>query len=106
MSDPSPGYQLPLDRLYERFDRFAEGRGRTGGGDLHGAILSRLAANRGYAEAAGWTACALERDGRLGRLRLMGLAPGATRRTAVPDWDAGVAEAARAATPPAGHARA
>jgi hypothetical protein len=90
------GYQPSLEHLYERFDAVASGRGRADGVDLHQLILARLAANRAYAEAAGWTVCALERDGGSGRLRLIGLAPSAVVRSTVPDWTAGVAAAALA----------
>jgi hypothetical protein len=86
-------YQSSLERLYERFDTVASGRGPADGVDLHQLILDRLAANRVHAEAAGWTGCALERDGGSGRLRLVGLAPSAVVRSAVPDWTAGVAAA-------------
>ena len=85
------GYQPSLERLYERFDAVASGRGRADSVDLHQLILDRLAANQGYAEAAGWAACALERDGGSGRLRLIGVAPSAVVRSTVPDWTAGVA---------------
>lgn len=85
------GYQLPLERLYERFDAVASGNAHARGVDLHQVILDRLAANRAHAEAAGWTACALERDGGSGRLRLIGLAPSGDGRAIVPDWTAGVA---------------
>lgn len=90
-------YQLPLDRLYERFDAVAAGRTRAAGENLHQIVLDRLAANRAYAEAAGWTACALERDGGLGRLRVTGVAPSAIERSIVPDWTSGVATEAAAA---------
>jgi hypothetical protein len=89
-------YQPSLERLYERFDAIATGRAQAYGVDLHQRILDRLAANGVYASAAGWTACALERDGGSGRLRLVGLAPSAVERSVVPDWTAGVAAAALA----------
>jgi hypothetical protein len=81
---------VALSTLYAQFDAIARGRDKYGdSGKAHTAILDRLAANRRDAEAAGWTALALERDGGLGRLRLVGLAPDAvpsvTRRTVVPD---------------------
>ncbi|AHG93712.1 hypothetical protein J421_6177 (plasmid) [Gemmatirosa kalamazoonensis] len=88
------GYQPTLARLYERFDAIAKGRAPAGGPDLHQLILERLASNRAFAEAEGWTACALERDGGSGRLRLIGVAPSAATRSVVPDWTA--ADAARA----------
>lgn len=84
------GYQLPLERLYERFDDVATGRANAHGADLHAEVLARLAANRAHAEPAGWTACALERAGGTGRIRLTGIAPGASARSDVPDWTAGV----------------
>ena len=82
--------RVALSTLYAQFDAIARGRDKHGdSGKAHAAILDRLAANRRDAEAAGWTALDLERDGGLGRLRLAGLAPGAvsgvTRRTVVPD---------------------
>jgi hypothetical protein len=90
--------RLPLARLYERFDAVATGRASADGVDLHGIILDRLQTNQAYAEAAGWTACVIERDGQSGRLRLVGIAPSASQRTIVPDWTAGVAADALART--------
>lgn len=83
--------RLPLASLYERFDAVASGRRTDAGENLHQVILDRLRTTRTHAEAAGWTACALERDGGSGRLRLIGLAPAAAQRTIVPDWTVGVA---------------
>ncbi len=79
-------YTSQLDRLHNRFDAIAS-RPSAGGNSAaaHGAILGRLAANRRNAEAAGWTACALERDGGSGRLRLICLPPGDRDRREVPD---------------------
>lgn len=80
--------ELPsvLTTLHARFDALAISRSGAGGSwEAHVAILDRLAANRRGAEAAGWTACALERDGGLGRLRLFGNPPGESRRMEVPD---------------------
>jgi hypothetical protein len=77
--------------LYERFDAIATGRAQADGVDFHQIILDRLAANQSRAEAAGWTALALERDGGSGRLRLIGVAPSAAARSIVPDWTVGVA---------------
>ena len=82
--------RIALDTLYARFDAIARGRDKHGdSGKAHAAILERLAENRRTADAEGWTALDLERDGGLGRLRLVGLAPGAVpgvaRRTVVPD---------------------
>ena len=94
-TDPTPtsdgAYQMPLARLYERFDAAATGRESAFGVDRHAAVVERLTTNRAYAEAAGWTACALERDGGMGRLRMIGVAPGGAGRSIVPDWNAGVA---------------
>jgi hypothetical protein len=89
------GYQVPLARLYERFDAIAKGRAPADGADLHRLILDRLAANRKLAEGAGWTACAFERDGGSGRIRLIGVAPSAEASSVVPDWTEGVAAEAR-----------
>jgi hypothetical protein len=86
-----------LARLYERFDAVAAGRAPADGVDFHQLILDRLIANQGHAEAAGWTACALERDGGSGRLRLVGVAPSTVLRAIVPDWTQGVAAAAATA---------
>jgi hypothetical protein len=79
-------YQVPLETLYARFDAIAKGRERGDGRAAHEAVLDRLAANRRVAEAAGWTACALERAGGGGRLRLWGVAPSGEDREVVPDW--------------------
>jgi len=53
----------------------------------HCAMLDRLAANRCAAAARGWTSLALERDGDgdRGRFRLVGVPPGGTLRTEVPE---------------------
>ena len=78
--------RVALSTLYARFDAIARGRDKHGdSGKAHAAILERLASSRHDAEAAGWTALALERDGGMGRLRLVGLAPGITSRSVVPD---------------------
>ncbi len=79
-------YTSQLDRLHNHFDAIAE-RPTAGGGStaVHGAILGRLAANRSRAEAAGWSGCALVRDGGSGRLRLVGVPPGEQDRREVPD---------------------
>ncbi|HEY0778111.1 MAG TPA: hypothetical protein VGD56_09115 [Gemmatirosa sp.] len=75
-----------LGSLYARFDAIATGHDRHGSSQAaHRAILDRLAANGRAAEADGWTACALERDGGSGRLRLIGVAPQTTLRVVVPD---------------------
>ena len=75
-----------LDRLHNRFDAITA-RPTAGGNStaVHDAILGRLAANRGRAETAGWSACALVRDGGSGQLRLVGVAPGERDRREVPD---------------------
>jgi len=91
-------YQVPLALLYERFDAVATGRAPADGVDFHQRILDRLTTNGAYAEAAGWTGCALERDGGSGRLRLVGAAPVSAGRSVVPDWTAGVAADAAAAS--------
>jgi hypothetical protein len=62
-------YRPSLVRLYERFDAVFTGPRRCGRVDLHQLILDRPRADRAYAEAAGWTARALERDRRSGRRR-------------------------------------
>jgi hypothetical protein len=85
------GYRLPPAQFYERFDAVARGRAPADGVDFHRLILDRLTANREHAEAAGWTACALERAGGSGPLRLVGAAPASAGRSVVPDWTAGVA---------------
>jgi hypothetical protein len=82
MLDPSS----QLNRLQTRFDRLASGADKSGSSWLaHTAILARLAANRERAEAAGWTACNVERLGGMGRLQLYGIAPGAIGRSEFPD---------------------
>jgi hypothetical protein len=82
-----PNYErFGLGALYAQFDEVARGRDKHGdGAALHAAILARLVANRCAAEAAGWTSLAFERDGGMGRLRVVGLPPGTARRAAVPD---------------------
>jgi hypothetical protein len=74
--------------LHAWFDPLARGRGTRG----DPVILRRLAAGRALlatsrhdADAAGWTALQFERDGGMGRLRLVGIAPGAECRSVVPD---------------------
>ncbi len=79
-------YPSALNRLQAQFREIT--RGREPGVNstrVHAAILDRLALDRSGAEAGGWSALALERDGGSGRLRLVGVAPGAERRTEVPD---------------------
>ena len=78
--------RFSLGALYARYDEVARGRDKHGdSAALHAAILDRLVASRRAAEAAGWTSLGLERDGGMGRLRLVGLAPGGAERGAVPD---------------------
>jgi hypothetical protein len=75
-----------LRRLQARFDAIATGRaGSRGSWEAHVAILDRLAENRRAAESQGWTACALERDGGMERLRMFGIPPGESRRLEIPD---------------------
>lgn len=97
-SSRGAGGQLSLSGLYRRFDAVASGNAQADGMDFHQLILDRLSANRAHAEAAGWTACSLERDGGSGRLRLVGAAPSGGGRSIVPDWTAGVAAEALAAS--------
>ena len=89
MTPPTPTDDRPLgvlEPLYARFDAIAAGHDRHGNSQAaHRAILDRLAANGRAAAADGWTACALERDGGSGRLRLIGVAPHTRQRVVVPD---------------------
>jgi hypothetical protein len=77
---------VPLEMLYAQ----CEAACRVHRGDdewqAHAAVLDRLAANRRIAEAAGWTSCAIERDGAAGRFHLFGVPPSGTLRAVVPDW--------------------
>ena len=82
---------VSLEKLYERFDAFAEGHSQGRGWAAHEAVLDRLAANRLVAEASGWTACALERVGSTGRLRAWGIPPQGRERHLIPDSPAGLA---------------
>ena len=79
-------YMIPLDTLYARFDAIAEGRRLGDDRAAHQAVLHRLAANRRTAEAYGWTSCALERAGGMGRLLLWGVPPSGQDRELIPDW--------------------
>lgn len=75
-----------LNALHQRFDAIVISRAGAGGSwAAHVAILDRLASNRRQAEAAGWSSCALERDGGMGRLRMFGIPPGEALRSEVPD---------------------
>lgn len=74
------------ETLYARFDRFAEGRAQGDAWGAHEAVLDRLAANQRAAETFGWTSCALERVGRMGRLCAWGVPPGDVERHLIPDW--------------------
>jgi hypothetical protein len=75
-----------LATLYARFDAIAEGRVPSDRWNAHAAILDRLAANQRTAEQNGWTSCALERAGGMGRLVAWGLPPDSTQRHLIPDW--------------------
>ena len=77
---------LPLTRLYAQFDAIAEGLVHGDSTAAHRAVLYRLASNRRTAEALGWTACVLERQGGSGRLLLRGVRSGGLAREVVPDW--------------------
>jgi hypothetical protein len=74
------------ETLYARFDGFARGHAHGGAWTAHEALLDRLAANQRAAEAYGWTSCALERAGGLGRLSAWGVPPGGVERHLIPDW--------------------
>jgi hypothetical protein len=81
-----PDHLTQLERLHARFDAIASRREPDGNSvAAHAAILARLATGRRDAEAAGWSACALERDGGMGRLRLVGVPPGEGARREFPD---------------------
>ena len=82
----APALPNSLDALYDQYDAIASGRDKRGDAvAAHAAILGRLATNRRDAEAAGWTAIGFERDGGLGRLRLVGVAPDVVAPSVVPD---------------------
>ena len=74
------------ETLYERFDILAEGRGPGDARMAQDALLDRLATNQRMAEARGWTSCALERAGGMGRLTVWGVPPGDVERHPIPDW--------------------
>ena len=78
---------MSLEKLYARFDALAEGRDVADRGwSVHEAILDRLAANMREATDRGWTSCALERAGGMGRLRAFGVQPSEPHRRVIPDW--------------------
>ncbi len=72
--------------LYARFAAFAKGRAVGDSRAAHEALLDRLSANQRAAEAFGWTSCALERAGGMGRLSVWGMPPGDAQRHLIPDW--------------------
>lgn len=74
------------ETLYARFDAFAEGREQGRARSAYEALLERLTANQRSAEAEGWTACALERAGGMGRLTALGVPPSRSERHLIPDW--------------------
>jgi hypothetical protein len=75
-----------LDALHAHADALAEGDDRNGARWVaHAAVLDRLAAMRRDAEASGWTALAIERDGPAEHFRLFGVPPGEVMRAEVPD---------------------
>jgi hypothetical protein len=77
-----------LEALYRDFDEMAEGRAPGNRAwNAHEAILDRLASNIREAEGRGWTSCALERAGGMGRLRACGIRPSETGRRTIPDWE-------------------
>lgn len=74
------------ETLYARFDGLAAGRDQGNPRGAYDALLERLTTNQRAAEACGWTACALERAGGMGRLRAWGVPPGHAERHQIPDW--------------------
>lgn len=82
----TPPPRVPLATMYSQFDEMARGRDKHGDSSAaHAAIVDRLASNRRAAEAAGWTSLLLERNGGVGRLRLVGLPPHGAQPAVVPD---------------------
>ena len=77
---------MPLQERYARCERASHVEGGDDAWKAHAAVLDRLAESRQIAEAAGWTSCAIERDGDAGRFQLFGIPPSSTLRTEVPDW--------------------
>ena len=81
------GTPSALSTLYGQFDEMVEGRGPGGPAwNAHEMILDRLAANIHEAERLGWTSCALERAGGMGRLRAFGVRPAEALRRQISDW--------------------
>lgn len=79
-------HRVSLETLYARFDAIARLGAPGNSQEAHGAVLTRLAANRAAADADGWTSLSLERAGGMGRLRLWGVPPAREHREIVPDW--------------------
>jgi hypothetical protein len=77
---------MPLQERYAQCERASHVEGGDGEWKAHAAVLDRLAKSRQIAEAAGWTSCAIERDGDAGRFQLFGIPPSSTLRTEIPDW--------------------
>ena len=79
-------HHVSLETLYARFDAIARLGAPGNSQTAHGAVMTRLAANRDAAAADGWTSLSLERAGGMGRLRLWGVPPSRADREIVPDW--------------------
>jgi hypothetical protein len=86
---------VPLRMLYAQCDAARRAHGGDDEWEAYAAVLDRLAANRRIAEASGWTSCAIERDGDVGRFELFGVPPTSGLRTPVPDWSAGTPSESR-----------
>jgi hypothetical protein len=80
------GHDVPLALLYARCGTASRAQRAGVAWAAYVAVLDRLAANRRIAEAAGWTSCAIERDGAAGHMQLFGIPPSSMLRTEVPDW--------------------